>query len=97
MNIQEDLWNYDIKEYLLPRHLWRRYSKKRSVILELKNRFVKKPNSSLMVVGEKGYDKFIKIYEEDLSVCYIYIPANLDKSSVDDFIYSIWYSLNMNF
>lgn len=97
MNIQEDLWNYGIKEYLLPRHLWKRYSKKRSMILELKNRFVKRPHSSLMVVGEKGTDKFIKIYEEDLCVCYIYIPSNMDKNEVDDFIYSTWCSLNTNF
>jgi hypothetical protein len=96
MNIQEDLWNYDIKEYLLPRHLWKRYSKKRSMILELKNRFIKRPNSSLMVVGEKGADKFIKIYEEDLSICYMYIPSNMNKGEVDEFIYSIWCSLNMN-
>ena len=66
------------------------------MILELKNRFIKRPNSSLMVVGEKGADKFIKIYEEDLSICYMYIPSNMNKGEVDEFIYSIWCSLNMN-
>ena len=94
MNIHEDVWNYDIKEYLLPRHLWKRYSKKKSMMLELKSRFIKRPNSSLMVVGEKGIDKFIKIYEEDLSVCYIYIPGILDKYGVDEFIYSTWWYHN---